>query len=81
MYGMMLIHQYGIFILFILFYLFFYLRECEQERGAEGERESQAGSTLSAEPNVGHDPLTLGSQPELKSRVGHSPEPPRCPSI
>ena len=33
---------------------------CEQgrSRGKEGERESQAGSTLSAEPHVGLDSMT-----------------------
>ena len=37
----------------------------------EGERESQAGSMLSAEPDLGLDPMTVRSQPELISRVGH----------
>ena len=36
------------------------------------ERESQAGFTLSAEPDAGLDPTTLRSRPELKSRVGYS---------
>ena len=45
----------------------FYFREREREHvsGAEGqrekERESQAGSTLSMEPDAGLDPTTLGS--------------------
>ena len=33
----------------------------EQGRGAEGERESQAGSMLGAEHDVGLDPTTVGS--------------------
>ena len=32
-----------------------------REREREGERESQAGSMLSTEPNVGLNPMTLGS--------------------
>lgn len=39
-----------------------------KERG----RESQAASTLSAEPNIGLDPKTLGSWSEPKTRVGCS---------
>ena len=38
----------------------------------EGEKESQVGSMFSAEPNMGLDPTTPRSQPELKSRVWHS---------
>ena len=38
----------------------------------QGQRESQAGYMLSVEPDLGLDPTTLGSWPELKSRVGHS---------
>ena len=61
--------------------------------GAEGERESQAGLTLSTEPfagepEVGLDPMTLVSRPEPKSSVGRSQvpypqptEPPRYPRI
>ena len=37
----------------------------------EGERESQAGSTLSVESNVGFDLTTMRLWPEPKSRVGH----------
>ena len=47
----------------------------ERPRGGrerQRERESQAGSTLSAEPDVGLHPTTLGSWPELKSRYGRS---------
>ena len=36
----------------------------------EGEGESQADSTLSVEPIVGLDLMTLRSRPEPKSRVG-----------
>ena len=41
--------------------------------GAEGERErnSEADSLLSMEPDTGLDFTILRSQPELKSRVGH----------
>jgi len=42
----------------------------ELGRRAEVERESRAGSTLSAEPHTGLNSTTLGSRPELKSRVG-----------
>ena len=49
---------------------------CKQRRGGgegrERERERILSSTLSVDPNVGLDPTTLGSQPEPKSRVGHS---------
>ena len=48
----------------------------EEKREAGGEREwmneSQAGSTLSTEPDTELDPTTLGSWPEPKSRVGSS---------
>ena len=33
---------------------------CEQGKGGEGERESQAGSTLSAEPKAGLGPINPG---------------------
>ena len=39
-------------------------RKHKQGRDTEGERESQAGSTLSAEPNAGLYPMTLGSRPQ-----------------
>ena len=40
----------------------FFEREREQVRGgSEGERESQADSLLSVEPNIGLDPMTLRS--------------------
>ena len=42
-------------------YFYFRERESKQGRGAEGERESQAGSTRSAESDSGLDPATLGS--------------------
>ena len=31
------------------------------------EREGEAGSSLSGEPDMGHDPRTLRSRPEPKS--------------
>ena len=49
--------------------------EAEEER----ERESQAGSMPSAEPDMGLDPMTARSWPEPKSRVRQLTEPPRCP--
>ena len=41
--------------------------------GAEGEeeRDSEADSVLSVEPNEGLDPTTMRSCPEPKSRVRH----------
>jgi len=39
--------------------------------GAEGERESQADSPLSSEPDTGLDPITLRSEPEPKPRGRH----------
>ena len=50
-----------------IYYYFFTLetqRLCapvQVEEGVEGERESQAGSTLGTEPDTGLDPTTLGS--------------------
>ena len=45
-------------------------RGAEREREKERERESQAGSALSAQgPMWGLIPQTVGSWPELKSRV------------
>ena len=39
--------------------------------GAGGEREFQADSELSVEPDAGLDLMTLRLGPEQKSRVGH----------
>ena len=53
--------------MFIYFVILFILRERERDsmsRGGaetEGERESQAGSTLSGEPDVGPEPTTVPS--------------------
>ena len=55
---------------FFFIYLFW---EKERKRGRErgGKRESQAGSTLSAQsPTRGWNPWTMRSWPEPKSRVG-----------
>ena len=41
-----------------------FVKEGEHRAGAEGEGE--AGSLLSTDPNTGHDPRTLRSQPEPK---------------
>ena len=65
---------------FLKFICFERERERERERtwagvGAEreGRRESQEGSTLSAQsPTWGQNPRTVRSWPELKPRVGHS---------
>jgi len=43
---------------------------------AGGVREGEAGFPLSREPNVGLDPRTLGSWPELKADAPPT-EPPR----
>ena len=47
-------------------------RECMSGEQGKGKRESQAGSMLSAEPNLGLNPTTLGSLLEPKSRIEHS---------
>ena len=47
-------------------------REGGRERGRYWEGESQAGFTFGAEPDTGLNPTTLGSQPQLKSRVRRS---------
>ena len=59
--------------LFIIYLLkrFIWERDHEQEGQREREREIQADSMLSAEPDMGLDLKTLRSGPELKSRVGH----------
>ena len=46
--------------------------EAEKEGARERIPSRQAGSMLSAEPDAGLDLMTLGSLPELKSRVKHS---------
>ena len=53
-------------------YLFILKREGECGGGAEGERESQADSTLSTEPDMGLGLTTLRSWPGWKPRVGSS---------
>ena len=47
-------------------------RETERERERERERKSQEGFMPGTEPNTGLDPMTPGSRPESKSRVGRS---------
>ena len=56
---------------FLMFIYVFFERESLSGGGAEREkeRESQAGYTLSTEPNTGLDFTTLRSWPEPKSRV------------
>ena len=51
-------------------------RERKRQRERERKRESQAGSMLSAEPNMGLDPMTLESQPKPKLRVAQLTEMP-----
>ena len=46
-------------------------------REREKERELQVGSMLNMESNMGLDPTTLVSRPELTSRVTQPTEPPR----
>ena len=54
-------------------------------RGSSREKEKERGRELSLlplsrEPDVGLDPKTPGSGPELKAEGRHLPtEPPRCP--
>ena len=61
--------------IYIIFFkdFFLYSREKGGDRaqvgGEEGERESQADSLLSVEPDSGLDPTTTRSQPEPKPRV------------
>ena len=56
----------------MLTYLVTYLREREREKGRHRGRgrESQVDLTLSMEPDMGLDFMTLRSQPESKPRVG-----------
>jgi len=53
-------------------------REDTQAEGA-AEREGEAGSQLSREPNTGPDPRILRSRPEPKADARPT-EPPRSPS-
>ena len=55
------------FVLFLkIIYLFIYQRQWAQAEW-QAEAEGEAGSLLSKEPDVGLDPRTLGSWPELKA--------------
>ena len=51
------------------------------EGGAEGEREREADSLLSAEPHIGLNLLTLRSGPDQEPEMppNQPREPPRCP--
>ena len=68
---------------YIYFKIFIYLRERKQERawaGGEAEEEGEANFPLSREPDVGLNPRTPRSWPELKA--GTSPtEPSRGSNI
>ena len=57
----------SIVLRFSKIYLFILEKREQVGGGTEGERESQAASLLSREPNKGLDPRTLGSRPELKA--------------
>ena len=62
-------------------YVFFCVWERETTSmswGKEAEREGESGSLLSRGPDVGLDPRTPGSWPELKAEAQPT-EPPRCP--
>ena len=47
--------------------VFIYLRKREHEQGRGAEREAEADSPLSREPDAGLNPRTLGSPPEPKA--------------
>ena len=55
---------------FLCFKDLFILEKERVRREEEGERESQADSPLSMEPNIGLNLTTLRSRHELKLRVG-----------
>ena len=50
--------------------LFIYLTEItSRQRGRQREREEEAGSLMSRQPDAALDPRTLGSGPEPKAEV------------
>ena len=57
---------------FLFFLSFFFLLRGGSGGGEQREeqRESEAGSALGTEPNLGLDPTAMRSGPELKARVG-----------
>ena len=63
-------HLISIWNLFVYFFKFIFLRGW-REAERNGEREPQAGSTLSVEPNAGLELRTTRSQSEPISRVRH----------
>ena len=72
----MAVHSCLLFYFFILFFFFFkdfiYLFDRQRSqvgREAGREREEEAGSLLSREPDAGLDPKTLGSWPEPKAEA------------
>ena len=67
----------------ILFIYFEKERVCEQGRGKErGRKRIQAGSMLSAQSLMqGLNSCTVKSWPEIKPKVGHLTESPRCPTF
>lgn len=56
----------------LIYLLFERDRESKHAVGKEGQRErSPSRFPLNTDPDMGLNPITLGSQPDLKSRVGH----------
>ena len=51
---------FGVFLFLVYLFICLFFRERVGERSKEGERESQAGSMLSAESDSGLDLTTLG---------------------
>ena len=66
---------------FFFFKIFIYLTDRDHKHTErQAERDGEAGSPLSREPNLGLDPRTLDH--DLNRRQRPQPtEPPRCPSI
>ena len=68
-------------ILFVFFYDIYFLKILFiHERCRNGGRDTGRGRSSCREPNVGLDPRTLGSQPELKADRCSTTETPRRPS-
>ena len=58
------------FFFFKIFFIFIYLTERNQKQAErQAEREEEAGSLPSREPDAGLDPRTLGLQPEPKAEA------------
>ena len=77
-------YQKAIYVLYTLFYYIFkdsfiYLTQWEHKQ-REKQAEGEADSLLSREPDVGLDPRTLQSWPELKADIQPT-EPPCAPVL